>query len=749
MLKDNFTPKPHLEQTSRSNLALALQLAGRGWYIFPCNADKKPRIKWKDMSTVDPVQIQSWWMAWPEALIGIYCQRSGFFAVDIDIKNGHDGTIAWDELVQKYGSGEVPFVGPAQYTPSGGAHLLFAWPEGMNIPNSAGALGDGLDLRSIGYICTGSSYHWLEDHGPDLELTQAPAWLLELIKKTNKKISTNPSVNNNGHHPTSTGDYWLQKALERATIGTRNATGFWLASQLRDNCIPEGEAEAILDQFAQSVPGDGYTSLEALASVRSAYSSPPRAPTHAVWADNGHKPAQDVAHDQESIPSQLGNLTDTANGDRLIKLHGKNIRWVAEWGWILWDGRRWLRDKNGLVMRLAKETARAIYHEAAQAGADQDAKSIASWAGKSLSRARLEAMLALAQSEIPTEPDNFDRNPLDLNVVNGTIDLEGGNLRKHDSNDLITKIAGGAYDPGAICPTWEAFLDRILGCDMELIGFIQRAAGYTLTGEVSEQALFFLYGTGANGKSTFLQALLAVMGEYGLQAAPQLLLLGDRHPTEIADLQGARMVATIEVEEGRRMAEVLVKQMTGGDRMKARFMRCDFFEFDPTFKIWLAANHKPVIKGTDYAIWRRIHLIPFEVTIPAAEQDPSLGAKLREELPGILAWMVRGAIDWQRNGLSVPEKVKQATAEYQAENDLVTQFIADCCLASPMAVVFAGELYAAYKNWAIENGVDQLSQFAFSRRMAEKNFIGRRVPGDGRKQYSGLGLVDHDHDPTL
>jgi len=332
-----------------------------------------------------------------------------------------------------------------------------------------------------------------------------------------------------------------------------------------------------------------------------------------------------------------------------------------------------------------------------------------------------------------------------LNLQNGALDLRTGKLNPHDPGRFITKLAGNYYDPTAQCLTWAAFLSRDL-VDKNVIDFVRRAIGYSLTGSVGEQVLFFLHGSGANGKSVFFRAILDILGDYGKQAAPQMLMSGDRRPTEVADLHGARFVATVEVEEGRPLAEVLVKQITGGDRITARFMRRDFFSFDPTHKIWLAANHKPIIRGTDHGIWRRIRMVPFEVTIPASEQDPTLSDKLRSELPGILAWAVRGCLEWQQTGLAAPEKILRATEAYQAEMDFITGYLDERCVVNSRASVTAGNLYSDVRNWAELSGEKLISHRAFSTRMKERGFATSSRDGSGRAVYFGLGLLTKDGD---
>lgn len=317
MPKQNYTPIVTPAQSNTiSNLELALQLASRGWFVFPCNPDKTPRTRngFKN-ATTDPAIINSWGAMWQGGLIGIACQKSGFFAVDIDAKNGHDGFATWNELQNQYTGGVATEVGSAQATPSGGSHLLFAWPEGLTIPNNAGKLGEGLDLRSNGYICTGGAYRWLDDHGPEVELVPAPDWLLELISQLSgiaqsaKKPApaTKPQVKNKSRNrclTANSGDVWLNKALSKASVGNRNQTGFDLACQLRDAGVTAGEAELIIRQFAAQVPqpsGQPYTELEALESLASAYSGAPREPAHTAGNHSHSQPASTQAEKQPII----------------------------------------------------------------------------------------------------------------------------------------------------------------------------------------------------------------------------------------------------------------------------------------------------------------------------------------------------------------------------------------------------------------------------------------------------------------
>jgi putative DNA primase/helicase len=450
------------------------------------------------------------------------------------------------------------------------------------------------------------------------------------------------------------------------------------------------------------------------------------------------------------------NLTDLGNAGRLVHRHGADLRYCYPWhSWLAWTDGRWTPDNRGEVHRRAKETVGGIYREAAAAKDEEARKAIAKHAVRSEGEGKIKAMVELAKSEVPVTPDELDAEPWLLNCENGTIDLRTGGIREHRREELITKLAPVEYRSDAEAPTWRAVLERVLP-DPEIRAFFKRLCGYALTGDTSEHILPMLYGTGANGKSTVLNALLDTLGDYGTQAAPDLLITKkNSHPTELADLFGMRFVASIEVEDGRRLAESLVKQLTGGDRIKARKMRQDFWEFAPTHKVLMAVNHKPTVRGTDNAIWRRISLIPFTETIPPEEQDKKLPEKLRDERPGILAWAVEGCLEWQREGLQAPEEVRKATGEYRAEMDVLGGFLKECCKQGPNENEAAGDLYEAYKLWCQDGGERAETQRRFGTQLKERGFERYRGGADGGHRWRRVSLLTlwkdricRDSDPT-
>jgi putative DNA primase/helicase len=460
--------------------------------------------------------------------------------------------------------------------------------------------------------------------------------------------------------------------------------------------------------------------------------------------------------DSESLGQEDDpHLTDLGNAKRVLARHGQDIRYCFPWKqFLVWDkDGYWAGDQTGEAVRRVKETQAAFYSslteqlEAAGAVEGPERKDHLAAAKRFLSHAldwedarAIDRCLKLMTSEpgVPVLPEDLDAAPFLLNVLNGTLDLQTGKLRAQRREDLITRICPVGYVTDSACALWDKFLSRIFDGNRDLIGYLQRVIGYSLTGDVSEQSLWFFHGTGANGKSTFLGTILALLGPYAMQAVSELLMAkhNESHPTERADLFGKRFVATIETDQGRRMAEALMKQLTGGDKIRARKMHKDFFEFEPTFKLFLAANHKPAVRGRDHAVWRRIKLVPFTVTISDEEKDKDLPNKLKAELPGILRWAVEGCLTWQKYGLGEPDEVRQATSAYRAEQDTIATFIAECCFVSSEVKVRSSLLWHAYQEWS---GDKEMSQIVFTNEMNARGYPSQTGHAN-RKFYRGIGL---------
>jgi P4 family phage/plasmid primase-like protien len=453
----------------------------------------------------------------------------------------------------------------------------------------------------------------------------------------------------------------------------------------------------------------------------------------------------------ETRKRRMFQNTDLGNAERLVYRHGQDIRYSKVFGkWYIWDGKRWNEDRTDQMKQLAKDTVRNIYKEAYEEEDADKRKLLSEHAKRSESRARIEAMISLAESEVPVLPEEMDRDIWLFNCQNGVIDLKTGDLLPHKREYMMTKISPVTYDPNAKCPTWIQFLEDIMqdengNIKHELIDFLQKAIGYSLTGDTSEQVVFFLYGTGRNGKSTFVNTIREIFGDYGKQTNADTFTVkrSDRINNDIAALKGARFVAATESEEGARLAESLMKQVTGGDPIAARFLYQEQFEYVPQYKIFFTTNHKPVIRGGDEGIWRRIRLIPFTVAIPLEKIDRNLPQKLRAEMPGILRWAVEGCLKWQQEGLGNPKEVQEATQGYKEEMDTLGNFIKENCVIVPSAKCVVSELYKKYTEWCEDNGEYVLSRTKFNRKIEERGFKKERSTG-GNYYFFGIGLRRDD-----
>lgn len=433
--------------------------------------------------------------------------------------------------------------------------------------------------------------------------------------------------------------------------------------------------------------------------------------------------------------------TDLGNCERLVDQYGAVVSYVGSWRkWLIWDGRRWVGDDNNLITYYAKQTVRSIAREVpGDAGH-------AKWAQRSEADARISAMVRLASSEpaVAISPDQLDANDAYFTCGNGTIDLRTGRLLPHDPTNLCTKMTTVEFAPGAACPAWLKFLDDIFEGNEDLKDYVKRAVGYSATASTREQVMFVLTGGGSNGKSTFLEILRLIFGDFSQQMPASTLLEkrgSDSGPNnDVARLRGARFAAAVETAEEGRLAEAQVKSLTGGDTVTARYLHAEFFEFVPEAKIWLATNHKPRITGSDDGIWRRLRLIPFNRKFSDEEKDLDLKNKLLAELPGILQWVIEGALEWQAHGLGTASAVRDATREYKTEQDTLGRFLEEETLSEAPLKISANHLYAAYSTWATNAGEKVESQKAFGTKLTERGLEKSKHGPERRAYYFGIGL---------
>ncbi len=636
---------------------------------------KKSLVKWVEYEQRPPTpeELQNWVREHPGCNWAILTgQASGVDVLDIDPGAPAD----WpgpDRLLPD---------GLIVRTPRGGEHRYFQHVPGCR--NSSGRLAPHVDIRGDGGYAlvfgtvNGGAYQIVHGSFGEARETECPAWLKALILDASRPSTWTP-----------VGDVLSEGArndsLTRLAGGMRRAGADFediygqLVVENRRRCRPpldDGEVRGIAESVCRYPAGERKAAAEA-----------------------------------DGVPDF--RPTDVGNANRFVARHGDQVRYCHLWGsWLVWDGKRWARDESGQVHEMARQTARSIYKEAAAAAGRKEAEKLASHAAQSERDSKLVAMLHQAGTYpgVAVVPDDLDCDPWALNVENGTIDLRTGELREHRQADLITKLAPVEYDPQATCPLWLQTLEDVLP-DPKVRGYLQRLAGYFLTGNTAEQILPIFYGDGENGKSTICETLLALLGRDYAEVAPLSLLIRGRHdghPTDRASLMGKRLALCSEPKRGAPLNSALVKALTGQDWLSARFMRQDFFTFKRTHKLLLDTNFKPRISDPSHAIWRRVKLIPFTVTIPPRERDKSRRERLREELPGILNWTLEGCLDWQRGeqlDLQEPEAVTAATRAYRDDESPLNGFLGVDVHVDPRRTLTRKEVRAAYDAFAEREGV--------------------------------------------
>jgi len=638
---------------------------------------------------------------WPTANVGIRTgAESGLVVLDVDRRKGGAETLAGLALPQTL-----------TVETGDGVHYYFQHPGG-SVPNASDAL-PGIDRKGDGgYIvappslhASGRVYRFIAAWPADWPLVSLPAFAL------------------NGTRP----------AARPGTPGER---------------IPQGQRNEALASLAGSMRRRGMTTnaiTAALIAENAARCDPPLPEPEVEGI------ARSVAR-YEPAEATAGAIhfprTDAGNGEMFAALYGDRVRYDhRRKRWLRWAGHWWEPDADAEVRRLAKAAARQRYRDGAAIEDLKEREAEARWAISSEARMRMDATLALAQSEKPIADagDSWDWDAWLLGAANGVVDLRSGVLRAGRPEDRVTQNVPIAFDPEAKCPRWVTFLEEVFNGDAEIIDFIQRAMGYSLTGNTAEQCLFLCIGNGANGKTVFLAVLRLLGGEYAYNMPFSTVELTSRAtiPNDLADLDRRRIVTASETAEGSRLNESRLKALTGGDPITARHLFGEFFTFEPQAKLWLAANHRPRVDDLSYAFWRRIRLIPFMRQF-RDDADKVLLDKLRAESPGILAWAARGALEWQRRGLEPPGKVRAATDDYRRESDPLTDFLAERCFLATHATARAATLFVVYVEWAKVQGLrerEMLGSRTFGARMTERfskchdkkgwYYVGIGLSGDG------------------
>lgn len=678
-----------------------------GFSVIPVGSDKKPLIDWKEFQERFPTEaeLEEWFSDERTNIAIVTGAISGLAVLDID---GIEG----EESLKKYKL-NIP---PAPCVKTGkGFHFYFRYKDGIR--NFTRRF-PGIDLRGEGgYVLappsihpSGAIYEWIIPL--DGDLPELPEWILETKKEEQQERDPN----------------WVEELLKGVEEGQRNDSLARLSGHYFGKGLTFEETKLILlDWNKRNKPP--LPEEEVLRTIESIY-----------------KRDQKNKLEVKEVKIEGYETTDFWNSDNFVKAYKGRLLHCEDWGcWLIYKNGRWIRDNINETQALAKNIVLSYYQMASQIEDDRERNRLVKHALKSSTQRGINAMIELSKSELAVRPEDFDREPYIVNLKNGTLNLKTLEFWEHKPEDLLTRQMNVEYKPLAQCPRWLEFLNKIFQNNQNLINFIQKALGYSLSGDTGEDCLFILYGTGQNGKTTFLKTISEIWGDYAVDTPTETLLLKDRDnvPNDIARLRGSRLVTSSESQEGRRFNEILIKKLTGRDRITARFLRQEFFEFDPTFKIWIATNHKPVVRENSKAFWRRIRLIPFTVQIPDSEVIPNFEKILLEEKEGIFNWILQGYKKWEKERLGIPEEIKTATEEYRDEMDILADFISSMCIEHPEAKAPTKDLYTAYCKWCEENKEEAISIRAFGRRLEERGYKSIRTGKNRERGWQGIALRDN------
>lgn len=692
--------------------------------------------------------------------IGFMFSNSPFFGVDLDdmpndIQDYQNG--GTDNIISEFVNTLQSYTEFSQSKT--GVHIICkgTLPEGRRkAKNDSG----GFEMYENGrfFVVTGnycSEYGYINDCTESVKPLHSKYLGKTAEPKPNKNITVNLNsvddivraacIAKNGSlfKALYSGDFSAYSSQSEADMAFCNMLAFWCGCDAEKMDAIFRQSGLMRDKWDRKQSGTTYgviTLQKAISGCSQTY-NPKKQNDYSISIGNG-KVIQTV--DEEKMRAYT--FDDMGNAERFVDLFGENARYCyTEKKWYFYNSMRWSVDNLGVILRMADKCVEAMKAEAKlylqadeESGGDM-AKAFEKHMKSSRSNKSKKAMLNEIEHHLPILPIQMDRYKMALNTPSGIINLKNGDVKAHNPEYYFTKITSVDCADAADCPRWLAFLDDIFAGDKDLIRYIQKAVGYSLTGSTAEQCAFFLYGTGRNGKSTFIDVIRDVFGDYAANIQPETIMVKSSQSnainSDIARLKGARLVTSVEPNEGVRLNEGLLKQLTGDDTVTARKLYSEEFEFKPEFKLWMATNHKPIIRGTDTGIWRRIHMIPFNVQIPEDKVDKNLTHKLKAEMTAIFKWCIDGCLMWQREGLQMPAAVLKSVREYRREMDVISAFIEDKCTLE--GTVQASMLYAAYASWADSNNEYCMSNTKFSTELA-KRF--EKIKGRNYNYFTGISI---------
>jgi P4 family phage/plasmid primase-like protien len=734
----------------------ALRYAALGWPVFPCRAGQKIPATMHGVldATTDPEQIRAWWAMWPAANVAIATGSPGPDVIDVDVKPDGAGWAAFAELKT---AGLIDGASRYVQTPSGGLHAYYTG----TLQRNGTIRGQHIDFRGKGgYVLAPPSavgskpYKALEASEPGTATADWRAIRALLEPPPQFTQSAHPAPGNGQERP---GDLWAAQATwddillkhgwrKVRDLGAGHACwcrpgkdGPFTSATTREDgglyvfstSTPFSPEKPYSKFGAYAVLEHGGDHQAAARALRGAGYAPP--------------PEQAPATAQDSEPGRLPR-TQLDWGLRFAARQA-GLHFVHGIGWHAWDGTRWKPDTDGEAIRAYSSMVKTAWAELSQITGDDDRKK----AFKDLLAAERKPFaegalwFAGADPRMAVAAELLDANRMLLNCANGTLDLATMHLRPHDPAGNITKVCRGAWAPGTGETRWAKFMAEILP-DAGIRGFVQRLMGAALPGRIREHILPILTGTGSNGKSTFIEAVMHALGDYALQADPTLLMASrhDAHPTGQAALQSRRLAVCMETAQGRRLDAPTAKHLTGGDTITARYMRKDFFSFTPSHTIVMVTNHKPVVDGGDEALWRRLAVIPFEQTFSGSDAETGLKEQLESEPDAILSWMIEGWIAYTEQGLGMPNGVRVATDAYKADSDAVGRFTEECLYPTQFGTVPSSRLFAEWQKWCVANGEDPATQKAFSEELGRRGFVRKRT--NRGYVFTGFTLLSSEND---